>query len=821
MSKDMFYLQIESSKTLLISEPSNEVSVYYHEYDKGLRCLILHLINPDLESHRNLLEGIFNAVTTHEAFINFGNFKSIIVSAVMYKEMGNITSSGSSEFNIHHNVLINSTTTFNQYFNEISEFVNSNLEHGYGYEVIEYYKVKVWNLDLMKNAKIKIHNKGQIEMLGYRKYSTLVPKSSNKNISINPIKVDKEKNNFATMDLETMNVNGIQTPVAISTCNSTSSKVFVIDHLLLKSNLELAVNNLWKQYFDYLLKSGDQLIFAHNLGSFDGYYLYKALVNQFDPTIVDSLIDDSKSFISISLNLGDKIVWKDSIRIFPMSLDNLCNLFGNEGKLVPYNPKFNDVSLFKNPRLWGLFKKYALQDAVALYKALFNAQLIYFSNFKVDITTIVSSPTLSLKIFRSKFLSLSIPILTRDVDEFVRFGYYGGGTDYYKAYESNLKYYDVNSLYLLAMKNPMPFNLLKFHSNMDNINLNNFFGFIEVEVTCPIDMLKPVLPFKFEGKTIYPVGTWTAIYFSEELKAVQSLGYQFKLIRGYEFSKTDLFSTYVDHFFNIKRTSGGAQKAIAKLHLNALYGYFGRRQDLIETVNVSNTSLPNYLATRIVKEILKISDNYSTLLLSDNINHKVLRNLNMICESNIKSTNRIVMSNVAIAAAVTSYARIHMIYYKLLAGTVYTDTDSIFTTDILPDHLIGPELGQMKDELNGSIIEEGLFLGIKKYGYWYLDRDGNKIESSVFAGVKRNSLSFSEVIELFKGFKLHKSIDNRFYKSFNDLNISIKSSSISIQKSDSKVLVDNIYLPPHIVNGRLVNPLNVGESQFNYIKNNK
>jgi len=122
-------LQIESSKTLLISEPINEVSVYFHEYDKGLRCLILHLINPDLENHRNLLEGIFNAITTHEAFINFGEFKSIIVSAVMHKEIGKITSSGSNEFNIHHNVLIDSTTTFNNYFNEVSEFVNNNLEH--------------------------------------------------------------------------------------------------------------------------------------------------------------------------------------------------------------------------------------------------------------------------------------------------------------------------------------------------------------------------------------------------------------------------------------------------------------------------------------------------------------------------------------------------------------------------------------------------------------------------------------------------------------------------------------------------------------------
>jgi hypothetical protein len=67
----------------------------------------------------------------------------------------------------------------------------------------------------------------------------------------------------------------------------------------------------------------------------------------------------------------------------------------------------------------------------------------------------------------------------------------------------------------------------------------------------------------------------------------------------------------------------------------------------------------------------------------------------MICESNIKATNKIVMSNVAIAAAVTAYARIHMIYFKLLPGTVYTDTDSIFTTDELPDQLIGSDLGQI------------------------------------------------------------------------------------------------------------------------------
>jgi hypothetical protein len=33
-------------------------------------------------------------------------------------------------------------------------------------------------------------------------------------------------------------------------------------------------------------------------------------------------------------------------------------------------------------------------------------------------------------------------------------------------------------------------------------------------------MLRPVLPFHKKGNTIYPVGTWYATYFSEELKAV-------------------------------------------------------------------------------------------------------------------------------------------------------------------------------------------------------------------------------------------------------------------------------------------------------------
>ena len=54
-------------------------------------------------------------------------------------------------------------------------------------------------------------------------------------------------------------------------------------------------------------------------------------------------------------------------------------------------------------------------------------------------------------------------------------------------------------------------------------NLDNFFGFCKVEVTCPPSIERPLLPLKYQGKTIFPTGKWVGVYFSEELKAVKNL----------------------------------------------------------------------------------------------------------------------------------------------------------------------------------------------------------------------------------------------------------------------------------------------------------
>lgn len=107
------------------------------------------------------------------------------------------------------------------------------------------------------------------------------------------------------------------------------------------------------------------------------------------------------------------------------------------------------------------------------------------------------------------------------------------------------------------------------------------------------------------------------------------------------------------------------------MHLNQLYGYFGRKQELIETKNIYNVDLPKFISIRIIKSIIEINKDISTVLLTKNINHNMLSELNSCLEINLKKVESLVKSNVAIAAAVTAYSIIHMIKYKLKDGIYY------------------------------------------------------------------------------------------------------------------------------------------------------
>jgi DNA polymerase type B, organellar and viral len=584
---------------------------------------------------------------------------------------------------------------------------------------------------------------------------------------------------IATIDLETIELNNNQIPISISFSYYLNDQLITIFELinynLLLENPDQAVKLLWLNFMNRIndLNLHKCIIFSHNLGSFDGYFIFKGLLELPGVNIdkVNSIIDDLHRFISIDLVWKDtKFIFKDSLRIFPISLRELCTIFEVEGKLFPYKSDFNKITIFENIELLNQFIDYSKQDSICLLKALIKAQDIYIEEHQVDIATIWSTSTLSFKIFRQKFLEMNIPTLSKTLDSLIRLAYIGGSSDYYLKYGENLKHYDVNSLYPKAMCNPMPIEFLG-ETDWSTANLENIFGFAEAKITTPENMEIPLLPFKLFNETLHPLGSWIGIYFSEELKAITKYGYKVELIKVYNFSKATIFDKYIEYFYNIKKFASGALRDISKMHLNTLYGYFGRSKTLIETKNVYTKDLNKYYGSYAIFSEIKINSDISTILMSSNLNYELINEIKEETTLDLITSFRNVKSHVGIAAAVTSYARIEMMELKMLLVKLgiklyYTDTDSFFVDKELPAYLIGKDLGQLKDELKGGWISKGYFLGVKKYGY--LD-DNNKTHS-IFSGVARNSLNWNEIEQIENGITIVKPSPARFFKNISKQN---------------------------------------------------
>jgi len=108
------------------------------------------------------------------------------------------------------------------------------------------------------------------------------------------------------------------------------------------------------------------------------------------------------------------------MKIFPVGLDDLAEVFEVKGKLSSYKSQFNKLD--HNEILMNEFKIYALQESITLFNALIEANKFIFLNIKLKYPQFLSTSTLSLKIFRTKYLD--IPILKDD--NFIRKSYFGG-----------------------------------------------------------------------------------------------------------------------------------------------------------------------------------------------------------------------------------------------------------------------------------------------------------------------------------------------------------------------------------------------------------
>lgn len=180
------------------------------------------------------------------------------------------------------------------------------------------------------------------------------------------------------------------------------------------------------------------------------------------------------------------------------------------------------------------------------------------SKFPIDPLKVLSAPSTAYRVWRT----VQLPLLNKNdfkVYDFsytnmgneIRESYLGGIVDVYNPHLIGTGYYyDVNSLYSTAMIKPMPVDLPKeINLTKDELLNSDFFGFIEATVRAPCPLTHAgyigLLPLKSEGRLICPGGTFTGLFFSEELRF--ALANDYKLISinlAYSFDRGN--NTFLD-----------------------------------------------------------------------------------------------------------------------------------------------------------------------------------------------------------------------------------------------------------------------------------
>ena len=200
-------------------------------------------------------------------------------------------------------------------------------------------------------------------------------------------------------------------------------------------------------------------------------------------------------------------------------------------------------------------------------------------------------------------------------------------------------------------------------------------------------------------------------------------GYTFKILKGYLFEKGDIFSGYINKMYDLRLqySKGDAMNLNAKLLLNSLYGKFGMKSETTKVVILDNNNQDeiNNFIHKFNTTIVDITylDNYTILIYKIYEFKPTADSL----YSDIDSIHQMDI-NVAVASAISAYARIHMSYFKNNPSfnLYYSDTDSAVIDAPLPDFMVGNALGQMKLE---HTISKAVFLAPKAYGL--VTTDGN------------------------------------------------------------------------------------------------
>lgn len=344
--------------------------------------------------------------------------------------------------------------------------------------------------------------------------------------------------------------------------------------------------------------------YAHNFSGFDSFFIIPYLISS--GVKIVKLYVHNNNVIFLQCVIGNKILlFRDTALYISLPLSEIYKQFKWQKKFMETFTKRQLLS-------------YLIFDLIGLYFLLALLKEWTIKLYRLDITSCVSLAQFSYANYRLNFMSQTLYYLPSKWR--YRMQPFFGGTKIHIAKNRgiNLYFYDVNSMYPYAMLKRLP---NQYIGTFFKCNFKMFFGFIFVSVI-------------FKPKNSFLCDLVTGIMFSEEIRMLLKLGFKFKFHYFIKFSKQNLFTAYVEHFYLLKKYKmNDFVGDFAKSNLNSLYGK---------------------LATKLNK---------------DNCLH--------------------------LSIAINSYARVEMMQYKQFFF-FYSDTDSIVYNRRLSNKYISKDIGMMK-----------------------------------------------------------------------------------------------------------------------------
>lgn len=346
-----------------------------------------------------------------------------------------------------------------------------------------------------------------------------------------------------------------------------------------------------ESFIDWAFKS-PKIIYFHNL-AFDASFILDYCMKNGWQWVKESptksqfttLISNMGKFYSMTFigKNGNKVEFRDSLKKFPMGVERLAKAFNMEVQKLSIDYEMErPVGYEPTKEEWD----YQRADVEIVANALEIAESEGMTRLTIGADALAEYKKLSGRKFRRQF-----PELSPNLDAEIRKAYRGGWTIADSRFAGKLvgegRVYDVNSLYPFVMhERPIPVGRPKVVDTLDDDALSIISLTFTAKIKpnhVPCIQIKRSMSFNpTDYQTIIeePV---TLTVTSVDLKLWME-HYDMNIIsinQIYQFEKgIGLFNDYIDKWMEVKATSTGGRREIAKLHLNSLYGKLATNTDV-------------------------------------------------------------------------------------------------------------------------------------------------------------------------------------------------------------------------------------------------